>query len=147
VIKAAPQPVRPLPERPPEPSPTLNCARAFATADLKADAAGFDSDLSRLLLQQAESVVVDPAEPFTAAEPPKPLAGWLAEVQRTGGQVSRKAIPCGGRGFSLFRALRQLLAPRANAYAPAKAYDAVLWLEPESGQVTQVQFTRRAAGA
>ena len=121
----------------------MDCTRAFAHADLKSDAADFDANLNRLLVPQPDSIVIDAAQPFPAAEPPKPLAGWLAEVQRTGGEVSRKAISCGGRGFSLFRALKQMFAPRVNAYAPAKAYDAVLWLEPESGDVTQVQFTRR----
>lgn len=144
---AAPD-IKPAPRvRAPDPVPAVNCARAFATADLRLGAPGFDADLSRLLVQQGDSIIVDPDEPFAAAEPPRALAGWLAEVQRTGGQVSRKAVPCGDRGFSLFRALKQIFAPRTNAYAAAKAYDAILWLEPESGQVTQVQFTRRVAGS
>ncbi len=138
---------RALPELAPDPAPVTNCERSFAHADLKLGAEDFDANLNRLLVQQAESVVIDTDQPFSASDPPKPLAGWLAEVQRTGGEVSRKAINCGGRGFSLFRALKQLFAPRVNVYAPAKAYDAVLWLEPESGEVTQVQFTRRVAGA
>ncbi len=145
-IQPAPQPARTLPSPLPDPPPIVSCTRAFVSANLNVGAPGFDGDLNRILVVQAESVVVDPVEPFAAADPPKAVAGWLAEVQRTGGQVSRKAISCGDRGFSLFKTLKQFFAPRVSVYTPAKDYNAVLWLEPESGLVTQVQFTRRAAG-
>lgn len=135
-------------ERAPAPDPPVSakrCDRAFAKVDLTyADSRAFDLSLRSLLSADGPPRVVD-TPGFNPDAPPARLQAWLGAVQKTGGTIGRQDIVC-TRAFSFMGFLKKLFSAglQDEIYAPAKRWNAVLWVEKASGQVRQVQFTPRA---
>lgn len=123
------------------------CDRAFALSDASfSDTAGFDATLRRLLSTADGPARVVDTPGFDPESPPPRLQAWFGAVQKSGGAVGRQDITC-TRGFSLMGALRKLFGSgsQPDLYAPARNWNAVLWVEKAGGQVRQVQFVRRPA--
>lgn len=136
----APQPVS-EPEQ-----PTMQtCDRPFARPQVTdSGTAAFTPALRKALGGAAASVVVDMRQPFSVNGPTPPeLVPWLNQVKASGGIVSVKQYCQVSRGFFSF--LRGLFKqPAQDPYAAANGYDVLMHVDGLVGDVTQIEFTRRA---
>lgn len=114
------------------------------------DTGGFDRKLSSALsANQPEVTVLFPAA-ITLNSIPDRLDKWFSKVEKFGGTVDIQAEPEPGRGiiseiFGLFIKAYDAIE-EAVIYSPAKNYNVMIYYKAQTGLVTRVSFTRKAAG-
>ncbi len=110
------------------------------------DMSPFDSELSESLGRAPERVRTTFVSPVNANRIPPRLDKWLYMVEQLGGEVTAVGEG-GGKGAIGF--LIELgagayeLARQAKLYAPAINYDATVYYDTGTGNLTRVEFTRK----
>ena len=125
--------------------------RTYATLDTDLplpfqDSAEFDNWLASELATTRGRVEVRPTAPLDANNLPDRLERWLLAIQQTGGRV-RVQRDMGGNSakpLALDMAVRQIDSreQRANLHW-ARDYDAVVFYDEATKQVTSLLFSRR----
>ena len=108
----------------------------------------FDESLSELFSKKEKQVVVEFSTPVTTAELPERIDQWLYAVKDGGGQIKVEQDPDRvSRGvvteiISVVVGIYEYVSEKVT-FSNAEEYDAKVYYDGGSGQITRVLFDRR----
>ncbi len=131
-------------------TPTPSFQQAASDSISYINSGSFDKRLSKILAEDPDTVTVTFPVPFDTDSIPERIDNWLTMVEDHDGIVDLKPeVPkvatrgLIGEAMSLVKSTYGSVKKKRQ-YRHVKNYDAIVYYEAESGEVTRIVFTRKS---
>ena len=131
-------------------TPTLSSQQAASDSISYINSGSFDKRLSKILAEDPDTVTVTFPVPFDTDTIPERIDNWLTMVEDHDGIVDLKPeVPKVAQRGLIGEAMSLVTSTygsikKKRQYRHVKDYNAIVYYEAESGEITRIVFTRKA---